>query len=67
MRFCRVEQQTRFKIVFEKLAKARRKEAITEAEVVASAQQRAESEEIAELRRVVTEITNPEPKSFTTT
>ncbi|HEX7422929.1 MAG TPA: hypothetical protein VF311_03440 [Terriglobales bacterium] len=62
-----MEQQTRFKIVFEKLAEAQRSGAITEAEVAESARLRAESEEIAELRRVVSEITDPEPKSFTTT
>jgi hypothetical protein len=62
-----MEQQTRFKIVFEKLAEAQRDGAITEAEVAESARLRAESEEIAELRRVVSEITDPEPKSFTTT
>ena len=62
-----MEQQTRFKIVFEKLAEAQRGGAITEAEVEESAQLRAESEEIAELRRVITEITDPELKSFTTT
>ncbi len=37
------------------------------AEVAESAGPHAESEEIAELRRVVSEITEPEPKSFTTT
>jgi polyhydroxyalkanoate synthesis regulator phasin len=50
-----MEERSRFKIVFEKLAEARRTEGITEAE------------EIDELRRVVSEITEPEPKSFTTT
>ena len=62
-----MEQQTRFKIVFEKLAEAQRSGTITEAEVVESARLCVESEEIAELRRVVSEITEPEPKSFTTT
>jgi len=36
-------------------------------EVAESGPLRAEAEEIAELRRVVSEITEPEPKSFTTT
>lgn len=62
-----MEEQNRFKIVFEKLAEARRAGAISEAEVVESAALQAESEEIAELRRVVNEITDPEPKSYTTT
>jgi hypothetical protein len=62
-----MEDQTRFKIVFEKLAEAQRAGAITEAEVAESAEIRAEGDEIAELRRMVNEITDPEPKSYTTT
>jgi len=46
-------------IVFEKLAEARRTGGITEAEVAESARLQAEAEEIAELRRVVSEITEP--------
>lgn len=62
-----MEQQRRFKIVFEKLAEARRDGAISEAEAAESARMRAEAEEIAELRRVVSEITDPEPKPYTRT
>jgi hypothetical protein len=62
-----MEQPSRFKIVFEKLAEAQRAGGISEAEVAESAQLQAESDEIAELRRVVSEITEPEPKSYTTT
>lgn len=61
-----MKPESRF-IVFEKLAEARQGGAITEAEVAESARLQAEGEEIAELRRVVSEITEPEPKSFTTT
>jgi hypothetical protein len=62
-----MEEHSRFKIVFGKLAEARRTEGITEAEVAECARLQAEAEEIDELRRVVSEITEPEPKSFTTT
>ena len=62
-----MERQTRFKIVFEKLAEAQRSGTITEAEVAESARLRAESEEIAELLRAVREITEAESKSLTTT
>ncbi|MBI4517498.1 MAG: hypothetical protein HY699_16975 [Deltaproteobacteria bacterium] len=55
-----MERQTRFKIVFEKLAEARRAGAITEAEVSESERQRAEADEIGELRRMMREITEPE-------
>ena len=61
-----MEPQSRF-IVFKKLAEARRDGTVTEAEVAESARLQAEAEEVAELRRVVSEITDPEPKSFTTT
>jgi len=62
-----MEQQSRFKIVFEELAQARREGTITEAEIAESARLLAESEETAELRRVVREITEPEPKLYTRT
>jgi hypothetical protein len=60
-------EQDRFKIVFEKLAEGRERGAVSEAEVAETEQLRAESEEIAELRRLVLEITEPTPKSYTTT
>jgi hypothetical protein len=60
-------EQDRFKIVFEKLTEARERGAVSEAEVAETEQLRAESEEIAELRRLVLEITEPAPKSYTTT
>lgn len=62
-----MEKQSRFKIVFEKLAEARRDGAITEVEVARSAELREESEAIAELRRMVNEISEPEPTSFSST
>lgn len=61
-----MEEQSRF-IVFEKLSEARRTAAITEVEVAESTRLQKEAEEIAEPRRVVSEITEPEPKSLTTT
>jgi hypothetical protein len=61
-----VKQQSNF-IVFEKRAEAQSTDAITEAEVAASARLRTESDQIAELRRVITEITETEPEPFTTT
>jgi len=59
--------QTRFKIVFKKLSQAaveaaRSKESRSEAAAL-----QAEIEEISELRRLVLETTEPEPKSYTTT
>lgn len=52
--------ENRFTIVFEKLSEATSDQPeIREIE--------AESEEIAELRRIVLEINKPEPKFFTTT
>ena len=60
-------ERTRFRIVFQKLAEARLAGAIAEAEIVEGAELQGEAEEIAELRRIVREITEPEPRSFTTT
>ncbi len=59
-----MKTRSRF-IVFEKLAEARRAEAITEAEVAESGRLQVEAEQIAELRRVVSEMTESEPQLYT--
>jgi hypothetical protein len=59
--------QTRFKIVFKKLSEAAAKEEGLKESVSEAAAMRAEIEEISELRRLVLETTEPEPKSYTTT
>lgn len=58
-----------FTIVFEKLAEQTYPEAQEPGPgaVTLSAESLVELDELAELRRVVTEITDPEPLSFTTT
>lgn len=67
MRFYKVERQTRFKIVFEKLAEAQRTGRMTQTEMADSGKLRAESEQIAEVRRAINEIADTEPESFTQT
>jgi hypothetical protein len=60
--------QTRFKLVFEKLAEHsvnQTGDADPLVEVVEA--MRTELDEIAELRRLVVEITEPQPVSYTTT
>jgi hypothetical protein len=65
MRFYKVERQTRFKIVFEKLAEGQWTGGKTQTEMADSEKLCAESEEIAEVRRAINEITDTEPESFT--
>lgn len=56
----RTMDENRFEIVFEKLSEAQGEEAeISQIEF--------ESEEIAKLRRMILEVTKPEPKFFTGT
>jgi hypothetical protein len=59
--------QTRFKIVFKKLSQAAGEDGWLEECLSEAAAMRAEIEEISELRRLVVETTEPEPKSYTTT
>jgi hypothetical protein len=59
--------QTRFKIVFKKLSQAATEEPGLEESISEVATMRAEIEEISELRRLVLQATEPEPKSYTTT
>ncbi|MBI3684591.1 MAG: hypothetical protein HY235_29825 [Acidobacteria bacterium] len=58
-----------FTIIFEKMDEEARAEASASERgaVMLSAESLVELDELAELRRVVTEITEPEPLSFTTT
>lgn len=65
MRFYKVERQTRFKIVFEKLAEGQRTGRMTQTKMADSGKLCAESEEIAEVRRAINEIADTEPESFT--
>ncbi|MBI1817763.1 MAG: hypothetical protein HYR72_22530 [Deltaproteobacteria bacterium] len=58
--------ESRFKIVFEKLAEVADEGADQEATAGAE-EMRVEIDEIAELRRMVLETTEPDQKSFTTT
>ena len=59
--------QTRFKIVFKKLSQAADDQASLKEFLSEAAAMRAEIEEISELRRLVLETTEPEPRSYTTT
>jgi len=59
--------RTRFKIVFKKLSEVAGEQAWLREPLSESAAMRAEIEEISELRRLVLETTEPEPKSYTTT
>ena len=59
--------QARFKIVFEKLSEELPQRASEEPTLKTVENMRVELEEIAELRRIVLEITEPEPASYTTT
>lgn len=57
-----------FTIIFDKMDEARRETSMPTTEaVMLSRESVTELDELAELRRVVTEITEPEPLSFTTT
>lgn len=56
----------RFKIIFEKLAEAAEEEHEGE-RAYTSDEMREEIDEIAELRRLVLETTDPDQKSYTTT
>ena len=58
-----------FTIIFEKMDEEARAEALTpeRGAVTLSGENLVELDELAELRRLVTEITDPEPLSFTTT
>jgi hypothetical protein len=58
-----------FTIIFEKIEELARIEALEQptGAVVLSGEGVVELDELAELRRVVVEITEPEPLSFTTT
>jgi alkylation response protein AidB-like acyl-CoA dehydrogenase len=66
-----MKPRSRFKIVFEKLADLGLMGVCVPEEYGGAGSDfgglRAKAEEIAQLRRVVSEITKPEPKSFTTT
>ena len=56
-----------FTIIFEKMDEEARADASPErGAVIISAESLVELDELAELRRLVTEITDPEPLSFTT-
>jgi len=57
----------RFNIVFEKLSEEPLQKAAQETTLKTVESMQGELEEIAELRRIVLEITEPEPVSFTTT
>lgn len=57
--------ESRFKIIFVKLAEALAQEGPPEAKPHEAS--REEIEEIDELRRLVMEVTEPEPTSYTTT
>jgi len=57
----------RFKIVFDRLAEAVAADRETQAGPVTSEDSVRESDEIAELRRMVLELTEPEPTTYTTT
>jgi hypothetical protein len=59
--------QARFKIVFEKLSEEPPQKTSEEPTLKTVENMRVELEEIAELRRIVLEITEPEPASYTTT
>jgi hypothetical protein len=59
--------QARFKIVFEKLSEEPPQKTAGEPTLKTVESMRVELEEIAELRRIVLEITEPEPVSYTTT
>lgn len=60
--------KTRFRLVFEKLSKESASEATHQESLVRVVEaMRPEMEEIAELRRLVLEITEPPPVSYTTT
>lgn len=59
--------ESRFKIVFEKLSQAIGKQDWLCEFPPESESMRAELEEISELRRLALEITDPEPMSYTTT
>ena len=61
-------EQGRFRIVFEMLAKAVDEQAGSSGESLHEFQtMRDEIDEIAELRRLVLETTEPDPKSYTAT
>ncbi len=53
-----------YTIVFEKLEKALAEEGATDDERIAVIRLQTEAEEIAELRRIVSEITDPQPIFF---
>lgn len=57
----------RFAIVFKKLAEAQEEEAVLGRESIEVKSLEDELNEIDELRRIVLEITDPEPQSYTTT
>ena len=60
----RMEQQSRFKIVFEKLTEA---EALDQSQTFSTEPptDNAELDEIAELRKIALSISDPEPVSYT--
>jgi hypothetical protein len=59
--------QARFKIVFEKLSEGSSQQTSAEPILKTVESMAVELEEIAALRRIVLEITEPEPVSYTTT
>ena len=60
-------EPTRYRIVFKKLSEAIAEEGEREKTLVEIKSIRTESEEIAELRRLVLETTESEPRSYTST
>lgn len=60
-------EQDRFAIIFTKLTEAVNEQVQTEGTISPTEQLQAESEEIAELCRLVRETTEPERRSYTTT
>jgi hypothetical protein len=59
--------EARFRIIFEKLSEELPQKTSEEPTLKTVESMRVELEEIAELRRIVLEITEPEPVSYTTT
>jgi hypothetical protein len=62
-----MDDQTRFKIVFKKLSEVVGEQAGLREPLSESEAMRVEIEEISELRRLVLQTTETEPKSYTTT
>jgi len=59
--------EDRFRIVFEKLSELTSEQTLSKESSSESEQMRAEIDEIAELRRLVLEITEPKATSYTST